>query len=111
MEETCSHSIDIFTLDLGQLGEAQGHAQFECEYHVNGDRYGKHSYCHQIESGIRPFYWHIDIVSCLIIKVKIKVIHLSNANNSETKTYRTYIAIAKIYDDIYIWPFDWHIYV
>ena len=45
----CSH------LTFLAHSKCQGQAHFDCEYFVN-DREGKHCYCLQIESRIRPFH-------------------------------------------------------
>ena len=41
--------------------QSQGHANFDCDYLINGDRYDKHWYCQYIESGLLAFDWHIYI--------------------------------------------------
>ena len=67
-------------------GQGQDHAHFDSECLVNGDRYGKHCYCHQIQSRIRPFHLHIYIWPWPVLKVKVKVVYNSNVNISQTVT-------------------------
>ena len=39
-------------------GQGQGHGYFNCKYHVNGKRWGKHYYYHQIERPALAFDLH-----------------------------------------------------
>ena len=59
---------------------------------VNGDRNGKNCHC-RTESRMWPFHWYIYIWLRRILKVKVKVLHTSTVNISETVTDRTSIAI------------------
>ena len=71
-------TICIFIFDCGRfLGQGWGRA---LKFDIRGTRY----YCHQIGSHPWVFDWHIYIWPWPNIKAKIKVMHISNANISET---------------------------
>ena len=97
-----SFSISKFIRDRLANRRRMRQTHLECEYLVNGDRYGKHCYCQQIESRIRPFHWHIYTWPWLILKVKVKVkVHISTVNTSQTVTDRADIPIVSKYEVAY----------
>ena len=60
-------------------GQSQGHANFDNEYLVNGDRYDKYCYCWYIGSRLLAFDWCIYIWHWPILNVKVKIIRNSIA--------------------------------
>ena len=42
-------------------GQSQGHANFDCDYIENGDRWDKYFFCQYIESRLLAFVWYIYI--------------------------------------------------
>ena len=67
---------------------------FTRDYLANVDKLDKHCYSEHIESSMWDFDWHIYILSCLILKVRVKVMHILTVNISHTVTDRASIAIA-----------------
>ena len=54
-------SIGKFVFDFDHFkGQGQGgHATFDCEYLVNGNKKGNYYYCHHIESRVWDLVRHI----------------------------------------------------
>ena len=71
------------------------------EYLANGDRYGKYYHSQQIESCIQPFHFHIYIWPLPILKVNVKVMHISTGNILQTVKDSPNITIAIKYEVAY----------
>ena len=61
-------------------GQNQGHANFDCEYLVNGDRESKYHYCRYVGSRLLAFEWCIYILLWLIL-----IVLFNNNRNSISK--------------------------
>ena len=44
-------------------GQGQGRAHFDSEYRADGGRWCKHCYYKKIENCMRPFHWHIYVLT------------------------------------------------
>ena len=67
-------------------GQSQGHANFYCEYLVNGDRLDRYCYCQYIGCCLLALDCCIYIWLWLILKVKVKVMQIWTVNISKTVT-------------------------
>ena len=54
-------------------GQGQGHANFECESLIHGDRQNRYCCYQYIGSRLLALNWHIYIRPWPILKIKIKV--------------------------------------
>ena len=100
----CQHrkSQVAFRLPYSYLTVANSKRQREChfdrKYLANGDRQHKQCHCQQMESRIRHFRWHIYLWPWPVLKVKVKVTHLSTVNISQEVKDRANITIAIQYE-------------
>lgn len=95
---TICSSIGVFTSEIiwpilpYSKGQGYGYMYIStANIFANGNGYVKHYYCHKIGTTKRSFNWYIHTWSEIILKVKIKVIHIST----------TYIVNGDRYDKRY----------
>ena len=67
---------------------------FKRDYLANGDRQDTHCCCQHKDSSIKSLHWHIYISHWPILKVTVKVMHISIANFSQMVTDSAIIATA-----------------